>query len=1220
MTSIIRKSALLLAMTMGVSEVFAAGNTPIITFTTSLYELAGDQNTFSFRLGSSKETTVEVDFGNGKQKVTVKPTSIADGAVKATSVSGSVTADATVRVYGDASLIDYLDLEGCYATTADFTTLTNLDVLNLNHNQLGSVNLDPFTKLRALYVSDNPFDVAPLKIGTPKPDLAILEMEAIDHLDPSFDLTQYPAMQSFDAFACRSLSYLDPTKCPELLRISADVTRISSIDVSKNPKLLILNVSDTYVENVDVTNNPYLQELYCGHAGSWGWGHNLTSLDVTNNPKLIRLYCNGNALTDLDISKNISLQSLNCSRNQLTTIDISNNPDIDALNVAYNNLDYVTLPAERETFLEYYYLQNQFPIDRSYKEGTSIDFSAKVNRPNSTTTATLYYYHEDAPLDPTPVATSDYSYSNGVITLKKALSDSVYVEFHNSALPAYNLKTAKFMVKSTADFGKPSPVVKIKSNGIGNPLKMKIGVGGATQSSPVTFMVDAGDGTLQNFTATGSSLPASDNVSVTGGSEVTVYMPEGSDISALAIDGYPMKSIDLSQARSLHTLKINSTGIQSIDLTWNRCLRELNLSHNLLTSLDLTGANGGYGKNVLSYLDASYNSLASFTVPDMSTLYTLNLSNNKLTEIALHAASNISVMNLSNNLLEAVDLEDMEAIATLDVSHNNLTALPIASYNPLVYLDLSYNNIAMPNLPSTKRVASYIYAPQSEILLPELAPTVNLTSQWLDRDGKKTVYTWRSAADNSVIPASKISQRDGVSIFEDASIGNVYCEISHPLFPAFAANPMRTSVIKAAERPTNAVATWTPTESVDCGLIMTSTKPNTAVYIDWEGNGYLEQYVLTNETYTIFKCASKADVEARLYSYSPSGDLGVFSIDGVKLSKIDVSKLTDLFALTVANAALTPDKVVWPESSLEELNVNGNNFTNLEFAKAYPELRMLKVSKNQLNAIDLTGFDKLQSFTGDYNGAKSVKFGSPMLWDLSLSYNDLTEIDFTGAENLEQAFLSSNLLSSIDMSKTPKLNVLFIDSNCFTFQSLPKTSEVKYVYRYSPQAVVEVEPEGVTVDLSSQAVVDGVATDYRWFIGEPYYDENGDLAGDELSQPSQVSVADGVSTFNVNVSGALCVMLNSLFPDLPLCSSFIDITEDGIGEVETADRNISVVVDGSSIIVGGAEGMRCRLFDLSGRLMGGANGDNLGEARFDGVAPGVYLVSVGGVTAKVLVK
>ena len=184
----------------------------------------------------------------------------------------------------------------------------------------------------------------------------------------------------------------------------------------------------------------------------------------------------------------------------------------------------------------------------------------------------------------------------------------------------------------------------------------------------------------------------------------------------------------------------------------------------------------------------------------------------------------------------------------------------------------------------------------------------------------------------------------------------------------------------------------------------------------------------------------------------------------------------------------------------------------------------------------------------------------------------------------------------------------------------PKTSEVKYVYCYSPQAVVEVEPEGVTVDLSSQAVVDGVATDYRWFIGEPYYDENGDLAGDELSQPRQVSVADGVSTFNVNVSGALCVMLNSLFPDLPLCSSFIDITEDGIGEVETADRNISVVVDGSSIIVGGAEGMRCRLFDLSGRLMGGANGDNLGEARFDGVAPGVYLVSVGGVTAKVLVK
>ena len=262
---------------------------------------------------------------------------------------------------------------------------------------------------------------------------------------------------------------------------------------------------------------------------------------------------------------------------------------------------------------------------------------------------------------------------------------------------------------------------------------MKVGVSNATQSAPVTFMVDAGDGTMQNFTANGSELPGADNVTVTGGAEVTVYMPEGSDITALAIDGYPMKSIDLDQARSLSALKLNSTGLQTIDLTWNRCLRDLDLSHNMLKTLDLTGASG-YGKNVLSNLDASYNSLTSFYDPALATLYTLDLSNNKLTEISLDAASNISVMNLSNNLLEAVDLEDMEAIATLDVSHNNLTALPIASYNPLVYLDLSYNNIAMPNLPSTKRVASYIYAPQSEVLLPELAPTVNLTSQWLDEN------------------------------------------------------------------------------------------------------------------------------------------------------------------------------------------------------------------------------------------------------------------------------------------------------------------------------------------------------------------------------------------------------------------------------------------------------------------------------------------------------
>ena len=185
MTKHLRPAAVWIALAAGAFGSSAADNSPIITFTTSIYEINGDANALSFRIGSSEKTTVEVDFGYGKQKVTVNPVTVSDGAINATILSGSVNSDATVKVYGEASLIDYLDLEGCYATTADFATLTNLDVLNLNHNQLGSVNLDPFTKLTALYVSDNPFDVAPLKIGTPKPNLTILEMEAIDHLEVS---------------------------------------------------------------------------------------------------------------------------------------------------------------------------------------------------------------------------------------------------------------------------------------------------------------------------------------------------------------------------------------------------------------------------------------------------------------------------------------------------------------------------------------------------------------------------------------------------------------------------------------------------------------------------------------------------------------------------------------------------------------------------------------------------------------------------------------------------------------------------------------------------------------------------------------------------------------------------------------------------------------------------------------------------------------------------
>ncbi|MDE6125729.1 MAG: hypothetical protein K2G30_02110 [Muribaculaceae bacterium] len=289
---------------------------PIIEFHTTLYDDTGDANAFHFVIGAKEATYIEVDYGFGIVGDDVEPAvfDVDTQAIVGTTISGSVSKEGNVRIYGDASLIDYLDLEGCYITDLSFPALTEVAILNLNHNLLKSLDLSHMTKLEALYISDNPFDVSPLVLGADKPYLTILDMSLLGALDESFDFSDYPSLRSAQVWSVPTLRRADTSKCPNLMQLSIDATNVESVDVSKNPNLLILNVSETRVTSLDVSANPYLTELYCGHNSATNSEYKLTSLDVSANPLLQRLNCAGNALTQLDVTRLPALSSLSCQR------------------------------------------------------------------------------------------------------------------------------------------------------------------------------------------------------------------------------------------------------------------------------------------------------------------------------------------------------------------------------------------------------------------------------------------------------------------------------------------------------------------------------------------------------------------------------------------------------------------------------------------------------------------------------------------------------------------------------------------------------------------------------------------------------------------------------------------------------------------------------------------------------------------------------------------
>ena len=379
----------------------ARADEPSITIHTNAYANSGAANVIQLTLGSMvTDAYVEVDCGSGTRKyVELVPATIdaESGTIEGATVQCTVTAEGIVKIYGDASAIDVIDAHGCAITDIDLSQAVNLDILELSHNELESLDLSPNTKIRALYLNDNAFSKSPLVIG-PKDGLLFLDINLVGNLSADFSLSEYPTLLTFDAWHCLSLNTCDPSQCPNLTKLSIDNTNVASLDVTHNPKLQILNISDTRIGSIDLSQCPDLYQFYASHSsGSMNTDVKLSSIDVSHNTKLYYLFLNGNNLTELDLSKNADLFHLNVRDNQLSYLDLSANTNLYNVDLTGNYLTFNNMPLDEGQWNEYYYSQRPIAMPHSVKVGDTFDFSDKVLRDGTTTGALLYIYSESSP-------------------------------------------------------------------------------------------------------------------------------------------------------------------------------------------------------------------------------------------------------------------------------------------------------------------------------------------------------------------------------------------------------------------------------------------------------------------------------------------------------------------------------------------------------------------------------------------------------------------------------------------------------------------------------------------------------------------------------------------------------------------------------------------------------------------------------------------------------
>ena len=1196
---------------------------PIIQFKTIAKEAANAGSVTLFIGGFQTSTQyIDVDCGNGPEEREIVPATIntETGAWEGgTYVTCTLDDNGIVKIYGDAANIAVLNFTGCYISELKMAPMPNLYYLNLEHNQLGALDLDGQTGLQYLTLTDNPFGKQPLKVGNDKPNLMVLEIGQVGKIDPTFSLRDYPALVSFDAYACKSLTQIDPSGCPNLQRLSLDGTNLSSLDVSGNPNLTILNISDTNIDEINLTGLQWLQQLYVDRQGTQT---KIKSLDVTGNKNLVYLFAAGNNLKTIDLTQNRYLQQLYLADNLLSEIDLSQNVNLINVILRGNCFNFATLPAPGE-WKQYDYNQRNMPIAKTVKVGDVLDYSDKVLREGTTTTFAVYVASEDSAGFVQELPSSYYTYEDGKVTFLKAPEDSVYLAFANDLFPDIllnymPLRTDKFKVKSEEDFGKEDFALSVQSllaSSAGIHLTMKVGMAGATPENPKKFYICDLDGNRTEFVATTEDTPEACNVDIEmRQSTAYLYVPQDELVTALAVENQTLLDVDLKQARALKELTLAGTELYRIDLGYNKNLRKLTLTGNHFFSLNIRGVNDAYQKTLLQDINLANNELTAVSLNDMGTIHHLNLSGNRLPDLSLKDADNMETLDLSGNELTTVNLSYCTLMTDCNIANNKVRELAMPEEVSLVRFHCENNDLNFSTLPLLEGLEVYTFAPQNLVQLVAKAPSVDLQSHNVDG---QTAYVWKNAEGNVLVQGTDYEINDGRTRFLDPVIGQrVYCEMTNPRFAGLV---LTTTQIEAAAMPQHVLATFTTLADGMATLVLRSHKPTT-VCIDWKGGSHsVESYAVADNLETL-EVPTYAGAQCTVYGYSAEEPLYVFSLRDAKLADVDLSEMKQLALANVSGAGI--DSIKLPDTdTLAELILANNKFSQLDLSRYAAQLRLLTLNNNLFTEFDATPFKQVLSLNLANNLLESVQLDNPEMWNLDLSGNQLKQIDVTKVPALNQLFLTHNQLSELDLHAQKGLHALHIDGNRFTFSTLPLPSSQYGSYQYGQQANIDIAVDEMgRVDLSSEAQVGQVATTYRWFVGAPWYDENsGELTGEELYINEEYTLEDGVTKFLSPIENVVCALLNEQFPNLTLYTNPVNVTTvDAIRGVEVAE-GVQLTLEGRRLRVEAEAGQQLSVYTAGGQQVGSVQLQGR-TAAIELAQPGVYVVRCGEKATKIVVK
>lgn len=513
-------------------------------------------------------------------------------------------------------------------------------------------------------------------------------------------------------------------------------------------------------------------------------------------------------------------------------------------------------------------------------------------------------------------------------------------------------------------------------------------------------------------------------------SQYWMEWPKAPNLKNLNVGYNLIYELDLKEYPNLETLICNNNNIEYLDLQYTPNLKELTAFYNGIKDIDLSPC------SELQTINMMGTQITDIDISENAYLENVILSNNKLKEV--NVENNICLKNLevNNNNLTELDLSNNSDLNRLNYAKNNIKEIDFSNNRKLNYLDCSENGIENINTEQLTKVDTLIckYNKLKSIELPymEYLTTLDCSSNYLtELVVKDNLYLANvNCFDNQIKSIDFTDLTDIISLninsnlIDKDNMEKIFLDIPD----------INGIEIFDFEKLWKGVINFANNPgSMDADKDILTTKGwrfniSEDVLGDASAAIVVSPEVL-NTHYTISMMTSDEEIyvdwgDGKPIAYTGEGESVYTNISGIVSGNIIKIYAPETFELGIARC------------DVQHIYTDGMK-----------NLIRLACSNNNITDIDLSNNEKLEELgCGNNPLATLILPKNSSLKTLNCDKTLLRDINFNGLSNLEQLSVNENRLNKIDLSDCSKLTYLSAYKNEISDINLSGCEKLEEVY------------------------------------------------------------------------------------------------------------------------------------------------------------------------------